>query len=191
MMRWVLLTLILVLPSIAKAQDVVNTVPPECRMLPDHKPSADVAYKPGVDVHGNPVVPADVNATPFEGANQTVVVPLTVDLAKRMHQAPQGAELEGNLGYLEIHPDGRVVYNGQDWTNQVYVLCGKQPVSGNGQPPQDVIKYPPAKPPEAVKSAPPAKPKTKPQAPVAPVPPPAPKQGELLEGGEAGQEGTE
>ncbi len=33
----------------------------DCRRLVRHQASADVAYKPGVDVRGNPVVDADVN----------------------------------------------------------------------------------------------------------------------------------
>lgn len=35
-----------------------------CRLRAQHVAAADVTYKPGVDVHGNPVVPADLNAVP-------------------------------------------------------------------------------------------------------------------------------
>jgi hypothetical protein len=33
----------------------------DCRRLVRHQASADVAYKPGVDVRGNAVVPADIS----------------------------------------------------------------------------------------------------------------------------------
>src|SRR5690606_26258815 len=89
-----------VLPAMAQTP----TVPPECRILPEHRPAPDVAYQPGVDVQGKPVVPADVNQVPFDAAGQTIVVPLTVDLAERLQgQQTDGLQLEGNLGYLEIH----------------------------------------------------------------------------------------
>lgn len=127
-----------------KAQPIESTIPPECRLLPEHKADAGVAYQPGVDVQGKSVVPADINspmASTF--ANQTIVVPLTVDLADRLQgQNIEGLQLEGNLGYLEIHPDGRVSHNGQDWTSQVYVLCGNPLVSGDGQAGADVINSP-------------------------------------------------
>lgn len=32
-----------------------------CRLLERHVPAPDVAYRPGVDVHGEPVVPADLH----------------------------------------------------------------------------------------------------------------------------------
>lgn len=109
-----------------------ESVPPECRVLPDHKPSADLAYQAGVDVNGKPVVPADLNAAPSIGTDQTLVVPLTIDLAKQI----EGLDLKGTPGFLEIGPDGKVTYNGQDLTSQIHVLCGKKPA--------DTLEYPPA-----------------------------------------------
>ena len=136
--------IISMLASPAYAQPIESNLPPECRLLTDHKAAPDVAYQPGMYVHGKSVVPADINSPMASSlANQTIVVPLTVDLARRMqNQTVQGLQLDGNLGYLEIHPNGRVSHNGQDWTSQVYVLCGKQPVSGNGQGAPDVINSP-------------------------------------------------
>lgn len=125
------------------AQEIESHIPPECRLLPDHKPNADVSYKPGVDVKGKSVVPADLNGTATPLARETIVVPLTINLADRMQGMNiPGMKMEGNLGYLEIHPDGRVSHNGQDWTSQVYVLCGKTAISGGGQEAADVINSP-------------------------------------------------
>ena len=127
---------------VAPAMAQTVQMPPECRLLPEHRPAPDVAYQPGIDVKGKSVVPADINSSSIDVASQTVIVPLTVDLAERMQgQGIDGLQLEGNLGYLEIHPDGRVSHNGQDWTSQVYVLCGKQGILPDGQPSEDVIKY--------------------------------------------------
>lgn len=119
--------------------------PPECRLLPEHKANASVAYQPGVDVHGKPVVPADLNAAPMDMGRQSVIVPLNIDLAKRLQgSGVQGLNLESTLGFLEIQPNGRVLYNGQDLTTQVYVLCDKKPQenapSGDGQKAADSLE---------------------------------------------------
>lgn len=122
-------------------------VPPECRVLPEHRAAADVAYKPGVDVKGKAVVPADVNASPL-GTDQTIVVPLTIDLAQRLQgMNVPGLNMETTLGFLEFSPDGRVIYNGQDLTSQVHVLCGESIApavpAADGQNPPDGLKSPP------------------------------------------------
>lgn len=133
---------ILMASPIAMAQEE-SAVPPECRLLPEHKADVGVAYQSGVDVHGKSVAPADLNASPSNFTQETIVVPLTVNLAERLQGLNiQGLQLEGNLGYLEIHPDGRVSHNGQDWTSQVHVLCGKMAVSSGGQDAADVINSP-------------------------------------------------
>lgn len=181
-----LLLLLCLLPVNAMAQE---NVPPECRILKDHKPSSDVAYQAGVDVHGKPVVPADINAAPMGLDNQTIVVPLSVDLAQRLQgQNIAGLEMAGTLGFIEIGPGGRVTYNGQDLTGQVHVLCDQNPqgtaVSADGQTPADAVEYAP------VKKKPKGAPAPKPVTPVLkvpeakPEPKKEPEQGELIEGGE-------
>lgn len=52
-----------------------------CARLARHSPSADVAYRPGVDVHGRPVAPADVPdgfrvEVPDQIAFDVVIAPL-------------------------------------------------------------------------------------------------------------------
>ncbi len=187
--------------SAANAQ---TSLPPECRVLPEHKASKGVAYQPGVDVRGKPVVPADVNADPMGLSGQTIVVPLTVDLAKRLqNQHVQGINMEGTLGFLEVAPDGRVTYNGRDLTSQVHVLCGKGALdevpAADGQKAPDALEYAPVgqpkntaqpKPAAPVKAAPAPKPVTPPAAATAPKKA-EPAQGELIEGQEFKEEGTE
>ena len=107
------------LPALADDADV-------CRLLPNHKPSADVAFKPGVDVNGKAVVSADL-APPAKAMPEKVVVPMTVDMAQYMNMAdrlPEGMELDANLGSMEIYPDGQVLYNGQDITSNANTACG-------------------------------------------------------------------
>lgn len=138
-----LIAMITPLPALAETVEI----PPECRVLPEHRAAADVAYRPGMDVRGKPVVPADVNASPL-GTDQTIVVPLTIDLAERLQgMNVPGLNMETTLGFLEFSPDGRVTYNGQDLTSQVHVLCGESispaaPVV-DGQTPSDGLKSPP------------------------------------------------
>lgn len=163
-------------------------LPPECRILPEHKAANDVTYQPGVDVRGKAVVPADINADPMGISAQTIIVPLTVDLAKRLqNQNIAGLEMEGTLGFLEIASSGRVTYNGQDLTSQVHALCGEKPTGTaateppppDRQTPPDIIKSAPVKE-NNVLVPPAAKPVTPPPA----EPAPAPEPGELLEGGD-------
>jgi hypothetical protein len=60
-------------------------------------------------------------------AEQTIVVPLTIDLAKRLNHHTKGLNLEATPGFLEIAPSGRVTYNGQDLTSQVHAVCAGNP----------------------------------------------------------------
>lgn len=184
--------LFVLLPVTAHAQDD-GKYPPECRLLADHKASADIAYKPGVDVRGKPVVPADINAAPMGLDQQTLVVPLTINLAQRLQtQNVRGLELRATPGFLEIAPSGRVTYNGQDLTSQVHALCAENPpeivpsdaAMPDRQTAPDVIKSDTVKEKPATPAAMPVTPP--PPAPVLEVPKkePEPEQGELLQGGE-------
>lgn len=99
-----------------------------CQQLYVHTPSADVAYKPGVDVEGKPVAPADLPAaSPAMGAPDYIEVPMTVSLAERLDQpVPEGVKLEGVIGNLRLYKDGRISYNGEDILPQANVMCGKE-----------------------------------------------------------------
>ncbi len=97
-----------------------------CRLLPQYKPVADVEYKAGVDVQGNPVVGADLGAPlkPLDGP--AVVIPVDINLASRFNVAlPAGAEIKPAIAALKIYADGRVEYNGQDISGQVHDMCSQ------------------------------------------------------------------
>jgi len=55
----------------------------DCRRLVKHMPSADVAYKPGVDVHGKAVKPADDRPLGAIEVPQEIVIDFGIDLAGR------------------------------------------------------------------------------------------------------------
>ncbi len=95
---------------------------PECQTLAEYIPQAGVEYQSGVDVHGNNVVPADLNAAPIEMPD-IMAIPLSFDLAQRLPDPPQGMKADASVGFLEVHKDGRIVFEGRDLTPQVYAIC--------------------------------------------------------------------
>lgn len=171
-----------------------DRMPMECQLLPVHVSNNDVAYKPGVDVKGKPVVPADLNA-PMMELPQTIVIPLTINMADRLKTNNiEGLNLESPLGMVEIFPNGRVVYNDQDLTPQVYALCGRETVpelppvpadpnkeaAATKSAPSDAVKAPDGQvPADTIKSD------AVEIAPTQAVPP----EGVMIEGGESRQEG--
>lgn len=87
-----------------------------CDRLVEHVPDDDVTYQPGVDVHGNPVAPADINppiATP-----EVFWIPLEVDLQDRFGIPADPDFFEGDIAIGMVRIEGnRVTYNGQDLTD--------------------------------------------------------------------------
>jgi hypothetical protein len=59
--------------------DQPNISPAFCRALTRHVPAPDVAYKSGVDVHGKPVTPADLEPAP-DLLPKEINIPLTADM---------------------------------------------------------------------------------------------------------------
>jgi hypothetical protein len=94
-------------------------------------------YRPGVDAQGNPVVPADINAAVSQ--NDVVKIPVTVDLAKSLTQnLPAGTEMDAAVSMIEIHKDGKVLYNGQDVTGRATAICGSAPAQAADAAPADL-----------------------------------------------------
>lgn len=83
-----------------------------CRALANHQPAPDVAYRPGVDVRGRPVVGADLNPSP-PVLPPTLTFDLNADLAPFL---PSGSRLslpQMGVGRVTLGPDGKVLFNGQ------------------------------------------------------------------------------
>lgn len=187
MKKLVLIAALMVTASAAQAEDIA---PMECQLLPVHVAKDDVAYKPGVDVKGKKVVPADLDA-PTMDLPKTILIPLSVDMSDKLqNNGVDGAMMEAPLGMLEIHPNGRVVYNGKDLTPQVYALCGRETVPE--LTPSQAATDPVSAPAPATKAAPDGQAGTDTiksdaveVAPAKAVPP----EGMMIEGGESRQEG--
>ena len=122
-MKKPVLTILLLIVSVFPAY--AQNEPALCKLRAQHVAHPDVAYKAGVDVHGNSVVPADINAAPTM-VPDIVRVPMTVELAKLMNIMPKGVELKAGVGLIEIFKNGHVAYNGLDISSQMAVLCGDE-----------------------------------------------------------------
>ncbi|NKB45714.1 MAG: hypothetical protein GKS03_15700 [Alphaproteobacteria bacterium] len=88
-MKWtripIVLGLAVALSSAATAQTSILSVRTEdCRQLVSHVPSDDVAYVPGVDVRGRPVVPADLGGGYDIFAPEEINIDIQLDLAERL-----------------------------------------------------------------------------------------------------------
>lgn len=91
-----------------------------CRALVRHVPDDDVAYKPGVDVHGRKVAPADLNG----GSNiltslpKEIEFPVTLDFFEYSGIAvPNGISGDQNIGRI-TYRKGRVYFNDQPLGNE-------------------------------------------------------------------------
>ncbi len=112
-----ILLLLLAVPAFAQAPapTKVQVTAADCRRLfTEHRPAPDVAYRPGVDVHGRPVVGADLNPTPQIKVPETVAFDIAIDLSK--YGLPASSPLyQPNIKLGEVRMDlasGRVLYNG-------------------------------------------------------------------------------
>ncbi len=84
-----------------------------CKALVSYVPDDEVVYKPGVDVHGNKVAPADLdggsqilNALPKE-----IEFPVTIDFFKFSGiSVPDGVSGESSIGKI-TYRNGRVYFN--------------------------------------------------------------------------------
>ena len=120
-MGWRVFMLLLLAAGTAAAQPKsVEISAKDCRALVRHRPAADVSYRPGVDVRGREVVPADLNPSPI-ALPETYTIDITVDLFDRLGIPPGGdAEYEGDIrvGVVEFTEDRRVLFNGRPVTDE-------------------------------------------------------------------------
>lgn len=73
------------LPGAALAQNQALSISvTDCQRIVSHKPSADVEYRPGVDVHGKAVVPADLGGGYGMTLPESIDIQIGVDLADRL-----------------------------------------------------------------------------------------------------------
>ncbi|HEX9791510.1 MAG TPA: hypothetical protein VGA60_12680 [Kiloniellales bacterium] len=119
---------IFAMAAAAEDQVVVTISKADCDRLVEHRPAPDVAYQPGVDVNGQPVVPADLNGGIQIAVPETIRIPITVDLFNRfgIPANPDSFEAEAEVGVV-TYRDGRATFNGQplqdDAAAELSVLC--------------------------------------------------------------------
>lgn len=91
----------------------------DCARVVKHRPTPDTIYEPGVDSHGNPVVPADLDGAPVIVLPAVIPVLITIDLQERFHLPPNSALYEGNagIGIATVDLDGNVTFNGSPLTD--------------------------------------------------------------------------
>ena len=87
----------------------------DCQRLVSHEPAPDVAYQPGVDVHGRPVVPADLGGGQQIQLPDVIYIPIEV-LIQDKYGIPANSvlydataligvvEVRGNQVYFEDQP---------------------------------------------------------------------------------------
>ena len=104
---------LLSVPAAAQPRDVVVSRE-DCRTVVAHVPANDVAYQPGVDALGRPVVPADLGGGPVFTLPDPLVIRLDVELADRFGLSANPGDVEPQLtaGFIAISGD-QVVINGQ------------------------------------------------------------------------------
>lgn len=94
------------------AQTTVQITESDCSRLVTHVAAADVNYRPGVDVNGNAVAPADLNPQPQIAVPEVISIPVTIDLATDLGiDTPFLAR--PSVGEVQVTRDGRVSFNGQ------------------------------------------------------------------------------
>jgi len=117
-MRALIFAVLLLLPAAALAEEraAVTASEADCRWLVKHVASADVAYKPGVDVRGRKVAPADLNGGGSIDVPREIPISLLIPL--RNLPVPVAPTL---LNRAEIYAgtvtvdriSGKVLYNGK------------------------------------------------------------------------------
>jgi hypothetical protein len=92
----------------------VTVVGDECAGAARHVPDSDVAYRPDVDIDGEPVTPADVAGAPQVRVPDSFVIPITVDLAQRfgIPATPGLYKAEPHIGTV-VFRDGEAWFNGE------------------------------------------------------------------------------
>ena len=92
----------------------------DCAALVRHVAEPGVAYEPGIDVNGRPVVPADLGDTPEIKLPEEIAIAITVDIDKRFNipPTPDLFRSEAIIGTVIVKRDGRAYFNGQPLTSE-------------------------------------------------------------------------
>lgn len=86
----------------------------DCDWLVHHESAPDVAYQPGVDVHGQPVAPADLNGGAQLALPDVIYIPLEILIQDRFGIPANSVlyEAKAQVGVVEVRGN-QVYYNDQ------------------------------------------------------------------------------
>lgn len=118
------------LPAAAAGQTIIVDNG-RCQIAERHVPAPDVAYRPGVDVNGNAVAPADLGGGNRVVTPRRVTVPVTVPISEFLPVRPpflDQAEVEAGRVEVDVET-GYLLYNGQRLDQPQFLICEDD---GNG-----------------------------------------------------------
>src|SRR3569623_89864 len=87
----------------------------DCDRMTEYQQPPGVEYQPGVNAHGESVVPADLNGGTNIKPPETIVIPIEMFLQDKYH-IPANSVLwagKAEVGTVTVHGD-RVYFNGQE-----------------------------------------------------------------------------
>ena len=106
---------LLLLPAVALAQPMVTIDTANCQLLMRHVMAPDVTYKPGVDVQGRAVAPADLPGN--NALELPKSIPIDIEIPVRTILGSNSPYLTGDakiqVGRVVVEADGRVLFNGK------------------------------------------------------------------------------
>lgn len=134
--------LLSVFPALAAEELVVPEQ--ECEYLTTYQPSADTAYQPGLDVHGKPVMEADITPSVIRPPEK-YSFDISVDIAENIGlTVPAGIEGKTKIGTITVEK-GQIKFNGTplegDAEAALKAICKAQ--KEKKQLPDAVRKLPP------------------------------------------------
>lgn len=130
-----------------------------CQALSNHIPDADVNHRAGVE----DVVSADIGGGLKQPILDPIRIPIEIELLDRFDLGSvagiPGIDLEPIVASVEVYQDGRVLYNGQDISQQAFHKCGmdaarKEAVEAVGGSAADGLVQTPVKKPAPPKQKP-------------------------------------
>ena len=104
------------LPTFAVRAQEARSLQDFCRNVVRHVPSADATYRPGVDVRGKPVAPADLPSSGAIVLPEVIEIPLDIPLSQLLGPATPAwaAHVDAKLGTMTVNTrTGEVSYNGR------------------------------------------------------------------------------
>jgi hypothetical protein len=112
-MRWILPLLLLATATMAQPVATIDTA--NCQLLMRHVMAPDVTYKPGVDVQGRAVAPADLPSN--NALELPKSIPIDIEIPVQTILGPNSPYLTRDakiqVGRVVVESDGRVLFNGK------------------------------------------------------------------------------